>query len=46
MDSDAVFHEESEYVMDFEIPETYDELSLIFRKKCFFAKRKKAKKRI
>jgi len=39
MDSDAVFHEESEYVIGFQIQATKDELSSIFRKKCFFLKK-------
>ncbi len=40
MDSDAVFHEESEYVIGFKIRMTNDDLSSIFWKKrfLFFAK--------
>ncbi len=43
MDSDAVFHEESEYVIVFKIRATNNQLSPIFRKKCylFFAKNEK-----
>jgi hypothetical protein len=43
MDSDAVFHEESEYVIGFKIRTTNNELSSIFWKKCllFFAKNAK-----
>jgi len=40
MNSDAVCHEESEYVIGFKIRATYDELSSIFRKKCKKAKKK------
>ena len=36
MDSDAVFHEEAEYIIGFKITVSYDELSSIFRKKMFF----------
>jgi len=43
MNSDAVFHEESEYVIGFQIRATKDKLSSIFRKKCFFFE-KNAKK--
>jgi hypothetical protein len=44
MDSDAVFHEESEYVIVFKIRVTNNELSPIFRKKCFLFFAKNAKK--
>jgi hypothetical protein len=44
MDSDAVFHEESEYVIGFEIRTTNDELSSIFWKKYFLFFAKNAKK--
>ncbi len=47
MNSDAVFHEESEYVIGFKIWVTYEELSSIFRKNCslFFAKNAKMLKK-
>jgi len=47
MDSDAVFHEKSEYAIRFKIRMTYEELSSIFRKKCslFFAKNAKMPKK-
>jgi hypothetical protein len=44
MDSDAVFHEESEYVIGFKIQTTNDELSSIFWKKYFLFFAKNAKK--
>ncbi len=43
MDADAVFHEESEYVIGFQIRATNDELLSIFRKKCFLFFSKKCK---
>ena len=43
MDSDAVFHKESEYVIDIKIRVTCEELSSIFRKKCFLVFGKYAK---
>jgi hypothetical protein len=44
MDSDADFHEKSEYLIGFKIRVTNDELSSTFRKKCFlfFAKSRKS----
>jgi hypothetical protein len=44
MDSDAVFHEESEHLIGFKIWVTNDELSSTFRKKCFLFFAKSAKK--
>ncbi len=44
MDSDAVFHEESEYIIGFKIPTTNDGLSSIFWKKYFLLFAKNAKK--
>jgi hypothetical protein len=44
MDSDAVFHEESEYLIGFKIWATNDVLSSTFRKKCFLFFAKKCKK--
>jgi hypothetical protein len=49
MDSDAVFHEESEYVIGFKARTTNDELSPVFRQKyiLFFGKNaKKSRKSI
>ena len=43
-DSDAVFHEESEYVIGFKIQTNNDELSSIFWKKYFLFFAKNAKK--
>ncbi len=43
IDSDAVFHEESEYVIGFKTRAMYDILSSIFRKKCFFYAKKSKK---
>jgi hypothetical protein len=43
MDSDAVFHEESEYVIGFKIRTTNDELSSIFWKRYFLFFGKNAK---
>jgi hypothetical protein len=46
MDSDAIFHGESEYVIGFKIRATYGELSSIFRKKMlFFTKNTKKSKK-
>jgi hypothetical protein len=45
MDSDAVFHEESEYVIGFKTQTTNDELSSAFRKKWFIFFAKNTKKR-
>jgi hypothetical protein len=44
MDSDADFHEESEYLIGFKIWVTNDELSSTFRKKCFLFFAKSVKK--
>ncbi len=44
MYSDAVFHEESEYVIGFKIQTINDELSSIFWKKCLLYFAKNAKK--
>jgi len=44
MDSDAVFHEESEYVIGFKTRTTNGELSSIFRKKLFIFFTKNTKK--
>jgi hypothetical protein len=43
MDSDVVFHEQSEYLIGFRIWVTNDELSSAFRKKCFLFFAKSAK---
>ncbi len=40
---DAVFHEESEYVIGFKIRVTYKELSSIFQRKCSLVFAKNAK---
>ncbi len=45
MESDAVFHEESEYVIGFKIRTTNDQLSSIFRKESFLFFAKKCKKK-
>ena len=45
MESDAVFHEESEYVIGFKIRTTNDQLSSIFRKESFLFFAKKFKKK-
>jgi hypothetical protein len=44
MDFDVVFHEESEYVIGFQIRGTNDELSTIFRKHAFLFLQKMQKK--
>jgi hypothetical protein len=44
MDSDAVFHEESEYVIVFKIRVTNNELSPIFEKNAFYSLQKTQKK--
>jgi hypothetical protein len=44
MESDAVFHEQSEYVIGFKIRTTNDQLSSIFRKESFLFLQKNAKK--
>ena len=44
MESDAVFHEESEYVIGFKIQSNNDELSSTFWKKYFLFFAKNAKK--
>ncbi len=44
MDSDAVFHEEFEYVISFKIRATNDELLWIFHEKGFLLFAKKCKK--
>ncbi len=44
MDSDAVFHDESEYLISFKIWVTNAELSSTFRKTCFFANYEKKPK--
>jgi len=43
MHTDAVFHEESEYVIGFQIRATNDELLSIFRKTAFYFLQKNAK---
>jgi hypothetical protein len=45
MESDAVFYEESEYVIGFKIRTTNDQLSSIFRKESFLFFAKKCKKK-
>ena len=45
MESDAVFHEESEYVIGFKSQTTNDQLSSIFRKESFLFFAKTFKKR-
>ena len=45
MESDAVFHEESEYVIGFKIRTTNDQLSSVFRKESFLFFGKKFKKK-
>ncbi len=44
MNSDAVFHQESEYAIGFKIRATNDKLLSIFRKNAFYILQKNAKK--